>query len=162
MGQVRYRGQGAQLTQVAIFKQIWIRLPKKSFISGLFLREYEGTDLFPSCFAHVLAKGQNKYSLFKYLAKNIALLTPHEHHLLDAGTENQRISYALDIEEKTGGKQTCDWKKLYDLRDELIKEYKEIFPSTFFGIINYKYDPDEVIAKIGPLNKSYFESLDHG
>jgi len=162
MTEIRFPGQGAMLTQMAIFKQVWIHSNKKSFISGLFLRQFEGNDLFINCFAHVLAKGQNKYPYFKYYAKNIALLTPVEHHLLDNGTEEQRINYALDIEEKSNNKNTCDWKKLYELRDELEKEYKKHFPVTFMGIINYKYSPDEVFDIIGQLNAKHFNNLSNG
>lgn len=162
MAEIRYPGQGAQLTQMAIFKQVWMHSDKKSFITGLFLRKYEGTDLFLNCFAHVLAKGQNKYVHFKHYSRNVVLLTDVEHHLLDHGSEEQRINYALDIEEKSGGKNTCDWQKLYDLRDELIKEYKKHFPTTFFGIIGYKYSADEVFEIIGRLNKEYFDNLNDG
>jgi hypothetical protein len=157
MSKIIHRGSGAALTEMAIFKQVWMRSNKRSFISGLHLRGLEGTELFISCFAHVLAKGLNKYPFFRFYAKNLALLEPKEHHLFDNGTEEMRIHYALDIEEKGG---TCDWKKLYDLRDELEKEYKKHFPSTFMGILNYKYDPEEVFKKVGKLNQEYFKSLE--
>ena len=147
--------RGAQLTQVAMFKQIWIHSNKKSMVSNLFLRDFVNTDLFFNCFAHVLAKGQNKYPYFKYYAKNIALLTPGEHALLDQGTEEARISYALDV-------KSADWGPLYDLRDELKKEYKKVFPTTQGGIIGYKYSPLEQTAKIGRLNEKFFKALKKG
>lgn len=159
MSNIKYKGQGAKLTQIMIFRQIWSLSVKKSVISGTFLRDLEGKDMWVNCFAHVLAKGQNKYPYFRYYAKNIALISPKEHHLLDNGTEDQRIAYAKEIEKKTNGRCKVDWQKLYDLRDELEKEYKKHFPATFMGIINYKYSPEEVLEKVGKLNAKYFESL---
>jgi hypothetical protein len=152
-------GRGSQITQIAIFKQIWMVSNKRSFISGLFLREFLNTDLFINCFAHVLAKGQNQYPYFKYYARNIVLLTPGEHALLDQGTEEARISYSLNIEERTKGKSTADWQKLYALRDDLKKEYDKMFPTRIGLVIGYKYSPEEQMAKIGMANKKYFESI---
>jgi hypothetical protein len=73
-------------------------------------------------FAHVLAKGKNKYPKFATYDKNIVLLTFHEHHLYDNGTEQQRNDYAAQVAAQ-GGK--CDWQKLYDIREDLLKEYAE-------------------------------------
>lgn len=147
-----YPGQGAHLTQTLIFKQIWQMSNKKSFVSGLFLRSYVNTDFFPNCFAHVLPKGQNQYPYFKYYAKNIVLLTPGEHGLLDQGTEEARISYALDV-------KSANWQPLYDLRKDLEMEYKRAFPTRRGLVIGYKYSAAEQMAKIGLMNKRYFESL---
>ncbi len=152
-------GQGARLTQIALFKEIWIRSDKRSYITGLHLREFQSTPLFLNCFAHVLAKGQNKYPRFKYLAANIVLLTPAEHALLDQATEEARISYALDIEQRTRGTQTAEWDKLKDLEEKLKKLYKEKFPHTYANIIGYKYSPEEEMAIVGTFNKQYFRSL---
>lgn len=145
-------GQGARLTQVALWKQIWIHSNKRSFLSGMHLREYLDTALFANCFAHVLAKGQNQYPYFKYLASNIILLTPGEHALLDQGTEESRISYELDV-------PSADWSKVYKLRDELKKLYKKKFPSTRHNILQYRYSPEEIMAVVGYLNKKYFDAL---
>ena len=143
---------GQHLAQSAIFKQIWMLSDKKSFVSGLYLRDFMKTELAYNCFAHVLAKGMNQYPHFKYYARNIVLLTPGEHALLDQGTEEARISYALDV-------KSANWQRLYDLRDELKEEYKKVFPTRRGLIIGYKYSPEEVVAKVGLLNKKYFESL---
>jgi len=149
----------AKLTQIMLFRYLWNNTPKKSFVSGLWLREYEGTELWLSIFAHVLAKGENKYPYFKWYAKNIALLTPFEHHLHDNGTEEQRINYSLDIEEKSGGKNTADWGKLKRLEEELKQEYKKYFPTTKGLIIGYKYDPDEVKEIVGRLNVEFWNEI---
>ena len=149
----------SELAERTIFEVIWKTRPRKSFISGSILRDMEQTPFFYNCFAHILAKGQNKYPYFKHLYKNIQLLTPHEHHLLDNGTEEQRISYSLDIEERSGGKITADWAKLKALEEELKKEYKHYFPSTRGLMIGIKYNLAEVGAIIGMLNERYMESL---
>ena len=143
---------GQHLTQQIIFKQLWMRSNKKSFVSDLFLRKYMATELAYNCFAHVLAKGQNQYPYFKYYARNIVLLTPGEHALLDQGTEEARISYALDV-------KSANWQRLYDLREDLKEEYKKVFPTRRGLVIGYKYSPEEVMVKIGHLNQKYFESL---
>lgn len=153
-------GKGAKQTEKILFERIWMRSGKRSEISGLHLRQYRGKDMWYSCFAHILAKGQNKYHHFKFLAANIMLMDPHEHHLYDHGTEEQRISYALDLEQKTKGRGTADWQKLKDRKEELEKLYEKHFPSTFSGILNYKYSPDEVFKVVGELNRIYFEALD--
>lgn len=152
-------GQGSKLTQVMLFKQIWLMSNKKSFVSGIFLRDYFGTDLFLNLFAHVLPKAENKYPYFKYYARNIVLLSPGEHALWDQGTEEARISYALEVEERTGGKSTADWAKLKALEEDLKAEYKKVFPTTIGMIIGVKYTPEEVFAKIGELNKKYWLTL---
>ena len=71
--------------------------------------------------AHVLAKGQNKYPKFKFYKKNVVLLTEYEHQLYDQGTIAQRQQYA-EYCQQNGTK--CNWQKLFDLVEELKKEYK--------------------------------------
>ena len=152
-------GHGARITQVALFRRVWNASNKRSELTGLHLRQYEGTEMWFSCFAHILAKGQNQYSHMKYYAGNIFLLTPEEHFLFDQGTEEKRISYALDIEERTGGSQTAEWDKLKDKKEKLKMLYKEKFPYSYKNIVAYKYSPEEVMAIIGNLNKQYSEAL---
>lgn len=156
---IKNPGSGASLTLSMLFRQVWMASNKRSLVTGLFLRGYLNTELWPNCFAHVLAKGQNRYPYFRFYAKNIALLTPGEHALYDNGTEEARINYSLDVEERTGGKSTADWQKLYDLRDELLKEYDKYFPRTKGMLIGYKYSPEEQIAIVSTLNQKYFESI---
>jgi hypothetical protein len=105
-------GMGAHLTQTMIFKQLWLYSNKKSFVSGLYLREFMNTPYFFNCFSHVLAKGMSKYPYFKYYARNIVLLTPGEHALLDHDDEAHRIKYAEE--------HNVTWEPLYELRDSLI------------------------------------------
>jgi len=152
-------GEGAHLTQIMLFKQLRLLSSKKSFVSGIFLREYFGTDLFLNLFAHILPKAQNKYPYFKYYARNIVLLSPGEHGLWDQGTEEARIAYSLEIEAATGGRAKADWDKLKALEVSLKEEYKKVFPTTIGMIIGVKYSPEEVMAKIGKLNRQYWEEL---
>jgi hypothetical protein len=149
----------SQVSEIVIFKLLWGILPRKSFITGLWLREFENTPFFFSMFCHVLAKGQNKYPYFKHYMRNIVLLTPLEHHLYDNGTADQRISYALEVEEASGGKITADWGRIEALRQDLLKEYREHFPTTRGLLIGYKYDLNEQQKIIGMLNKKYIDDL---
>lgn len=98
-----------------LFEALWAIRPHVSFISGLPVNAISTT------FAHVLAKGQGKYPKFKLFDKNIVFLTIEEHHLFDNGSHTQRGNYTrrMKIEYGVG----VDWKKLYDLKEELIKEY---------------------------------------
>lgn len=149
----------SEFAELQLFKYIWHKSNKRSFISGLVLRDFEGTDLWHNMFMHVLPKGQNKYPHFKYYGRNIILGTPNEHHLLDNGTEDQRISYALDVEEKSGGKNTADWAKVKALEEELKLEYKKNFPTTKGILIGYKYTIWDVQEIVGKLNKVFFDNL---
>lgn len=109
-----------------MFDEIWEEREEddgghKSYISGLSVDQHHGTKFYPNLFAHVLAKGLNKYPKFKLYKPNIMLLTPGEHRLLDHGSEEQRINYELKMSQQG---VTVDWQKLYDLQDQLKEEYK--------------------------------------
>jgi len=149
----------SKIAESTIFHILWKIRPQKSFLTGMWLRNFEGTPLWYNCFAHVLAKGQNKFPHFRHYMKNIVLLTPGEHALLDQGTEESRISYALDVEERTGGKGTADWAKLKALEDELRAEYKKYFPTTRGMMVGVKYNLMEVGSIVGMLNEKYIQSL---
>jgi len=95
----------------------------------------------------------------KYYYKNIVLMTPLEHHLYDFGTEEQRIHYALELEEKSKGKVTADWQALKDLEDELKVEYRKYFPTTRGLMVGQKYNLTEQQMIVGMLNERYMESL---
>jgi len=148
-------GDGAALTQKLLFRQIWLYSNKRSIVSGLPLSQYVNTPFFFSCFAHILAKGMNKYPYYKFLAKNIALVSPSEHHLYDNDTEEQRTRYCSEV-------KTANWQPLYDLQEELKQEYKKVFPTTIGMMIGYKYSPEEVMARVGLMNKKFFEKLVQG
>jgi DNA-directed RNA polymerase subunit RPC12/RpoP len=99
-----------------MFEMIWNEREHKSFLTEQSLEGYFGHESWFALFAHVLSKAQNKYPKFKLYKKNIVLLTPFEHHLLDHGTEKQREDYAKEY--------NCDWNKIYKLKEELKNEYK--------------------------------------
>ena len=99
-----------------IFEEIWQERDKKSFLSGVDLRLFE--DKWVNLFAHVLAKGKAKYPKFKLYKKNIILLTPQEHMLLDHGTKEMRKKYAEEY--------LVDWSRIQLLKLELIEEYKNL------------------------------------
>jgi len=64
------------------------------------------------CFAHILPKG--KYTKFKLNPENILVVHPEVHHLIDAGTQDQR--------DATG----WDFSPFYDKRKELLKLYNKL------------------------------------
>jgi len=145
------------MTQIMMFRHLWTILPQKSFLTGVWLRDLKGTPLFLNCFAHVLSKAQNKYPYFKTYYRNVVLLSPFEHALLDQGSEEQRISYSAEVEAASGGKNRADWAKLEALRAELLAEYKKYFPSHKGLLIGIKYSPDEVRDTITILNSRFLE-----
>lgn len=120
---VRKRSQITKRPKVsgerAMFDSIWDSRDRVSYLSGRGLERYGGTELYLNMFAHVLSKSQSKYPKFKLLEKNIILLTPREHHLLDHGTEAQREAYTND--------SGCSWDRIWALRAELEKEYIELY-----------------------------------
>lgn len=69
--------------------------------------------LFINQFAHLLNK--KKYPKYRLRKENILPLTPHEHQLLDFGTQKQRKDYAETVE--------CDWDIVYDKIEQLKKLY---------------------------------------
>jgi len=110
--------------EASVFHQIWQDREHVSFISGLPLDHLEGQDLWYSIFAHVLAKGQNKYPKFKLYPKNIQMITPYEHHIFDNGTVEDEQEYYITMYRKHG--IFVDWNKLRALAEELKQEYKSL------------------------------------
>jgi hypothetical protein len=140
-------------SQGVLFKQLWIMSNRRSFLSGLWLRDHVGGPQFPAMFAHMLPKGQNQYPHFGLYVKNVRLLTPTEHGLLDQGTEEERIAYSKEV-------KTADWSRITDLQEELKEEYKKYFPATYSGIINYKYSPEEVGEILGKINREFWLEME--
>jgi len=127
---------------------------KRSFVSGKLISITEGSELWFSLFAHVLAKNQGKYPYFKLYLKNIILLLPIEHTLLDQGSGKNRIDYA-----KRNLPKKVDWGRIDVLRDELIEEYHDTFPKrSQLGMI-YKYGLEDIAYKVDPLNEAYIKGL---
>lgn len=87
----------------AVFQNIWDKRPHKSQISGERISEAKAIN-----FLHVLAKGQNKFPLFKLEEENIVLGTEEEHFIWD----NAR--HLIPPNHK-------GWKKLLE-KESLLKE----------------------------------------
>jgi len=105
-------------SQKEMFEDIWIQTSGTkgdmySTISGIKLTELYGTDMWYSCFAHILDKG--KYPRYKLNPENIMLVTPYEHFLIDQGTNKLRKEY-----EK---KKHCSFDIFYKKREELLSLY---------------------------------------
>ena len=147
----------SEVAQTMIFKTLWDRLPSKSFISGLWLREYVRTPLWKNCFLHVLSV--KEYPYMRYYFGNIVLCTPGEKSLYEQASEEERISYALDIEEKSKGRSTANWDGVKSLQSDLIAQYKKSFPATRGMIVGYRYSLEEQQAIIGRLNKEFWDSF---
>jgi len=98
-----------KMKELDLFKEIWLERIHYSELTGKPLSFYQ----WHSQFAHILPKG--KYPEARLDKENIILLTPEEHSLYDAGTEDQRIRYA----QKNG----TSWDKLYKKRDKLKNKY---------------------------------------
>ena len=149
--------RASETTMMLIRKIIWERTPNRSIISGLWLRSYVKTPLFPNCFINVLPV--REYPMFKYYTKGIVLVTPGEAGLWMQGTTEERIQYALDFEEQSKGKSTANWNILAQLELELLTEYRKYFPITYKGIVNYHYSLAEIEAIVGHLNKEFWDSF---
>lgn len=147
----------SEIAQRMIFNTLWDYSSKKSLISGLWLRRYEDTPLWPNCFLHILSV--DKFRYFKYYLGNIILLTPGERGLWLQGTEEERIQYALDIEDNTKGIYTADWDKIKSLEVELLLDYKKYFPSTVGMVIGYQYSLHKQKEIIGNLNAKFISEL---
>jgi hypothetical protein len=146
-----------EAAQIVIFKTLWDRLPNKSFISGLWLRSYTHTPLWMNCFCYVLPT--TKYHYLKYYFGNIILCTPGEKGLWEQATEEERISYALDLEEKSRGKSTANWDAVKEMEIELKILYQKYFPITYKGIINYHYPLEYQKKILNKLNKDFWNSF---
>jgi hypothetical protein len=104
---------------IDIFDEIWHERERKCFVTGVDLSWAYGTYFYVNCFAHVLAKGKNKYPKYKRLKENIVLVTPSVHMLYDNGVF-ERI---IEFEKNTG----CSFRPLFELEKKLHERYVEEF-----------------------------------
>lgn len=138
-----------------VFKMAWQIYPRKSIITGLWLRDFENSELFMNVFTHVLDK--REYQYFRHFIGNIRLTTPLENAAWTSGDEKDRISYCQEVENQFGGKIRADWSKIEGLVDDLKKLYAESFPYTHKGIVGYHYSLDEQLKILAVLNKKYLD-----
>ncbi|MBK5202148.1 MAG: hypothetical protein JJE45_00300 [Prolixibacteraceae bacterium] len=149
--------RASEVAETLIFQEIWKRVPNKSFVSGLWLRDFYRTPLWKNCFLNIIPV--KDYPNFRFYCGNIVLLTPGERALYLQCTPESLIHYALDIEERTGGKATANWKAIDDLKAELLVIYKKHFPFTYKHIIGYKYPMRDVELIVGHLNAEFWDSF---
>ncbi len=147
----------SDVLETVLFKTIWDRMSPRSFITGFWLRSYACSPLWKNCFMRVLPVKDYKY--FASYFGNIVLCTPGEKALYEQASEEERISYALDVEEKSRGKGTADWQAVKDLAEELKVLYKQNFPSTRGIMVNYSYSLEEQQKILGKLNREFWENF---
>ena len=111
------RSKGSSLKRKAtgeaeVFRKIWGARKRVSFLSNRSVAHIEeGSSFWYNLFAHLLPK--RKYKSLRLEPKNIIILHPEEHSLLDQGTEEQREAYAE--------KWRCDWGKVYREREKMLQ-----------------------------------------
>jgi len=149
--------KASDVAQTMIFKVIWSRLPSKSFISGLWLRTFVNTPLWMNCFTYILPP--DKYRYFKFYMGNVILTTPGERGLYMDGTEEDRIAYALDLEEKSRGASSANWSAVRELEEDLKVLYKKHFPSTRGMFLNYTYTLEDQEKIVGKLNREFWRDF---
>lgn len=99
--------------QVSMFEALWEQAKDEKGnvicqFTGEKLNRFYGTDMWYSCFAHVLPKG--RYTYWKLNPINICIVFPLFHQLIDQGTARQR-------------EQHPDWK--WGLWYQKVAEMKE-------------------------------------
>lgn len=106
--------------QVEMFNDIWqlnsVNGTRYSQISNKPINIAQHSKLWYSCFAHVLPKGL--YPKFRLYPKNIMLVLPIEHTLIDFGTEEQRKEYEVQ--------NNCSFSIFYKLKELLKIEYRNL------------------------------------
>lgn len=138
-------------SEFAAFKTLWSYMDHRSYLSGLYLRDFYAGPYHLNMFAHVLPKAKNKFPHFRYYMRNIILLTPSEHALLDEGTQEQRESYSKLVPE-------ADWDRIDKLRADLLSEHNSLFPKMQ-GIIIMRYNKDDVRVVIRKLNAIFLSKI---
>jgi hypothetical protein len=104
-----------------VFFKIWSESNKTSFVTGKILSDPINARAW--YFSHVLAKGKAKYPMFKYYAKNIVLKEFAEHE-----TWEYKQSTIID---------NPKWKHVFELKEELLKEYAEHLKLFQEGYVEY-------------------------
>ena len=95
--------------ELQIMRGMWDSMKEhKSFINGEPIYEFNVRN-----FAHVLAKGKNKFPKFKLNPNCIRLLTFKQHDMWDNGLRSEL-------------KQLPEWNKMFELEDELKEQYKKL------------------------------------
>ena len=116
------------MTEKQIFDEIIATREHKSFISGVGLDEHLASILCYSCCAHIIPKKGHlqldfpnkaaRENLLRLNPDNIVLITPHEHFLIDQGTQYQRDAYEKE--------HNCSFSKFYEKKEELLLYIKGV------------------------------------
>ena len=96
--------------ELDMFNHIWEERSHICEFTGEDLERFYGTDLWFSCFLHVLPKG--RFPLFKLNSMNVRLGFPLFHQVVDSGTEEDRLLYPQ-----------WNFKKWDKLTQEMKEEY---------------------------------------
>jgi predicted DNA-binding protein YlxM (UPF0122 family) len=104
-----------------VFFKIWSESNKTSFVTGKILSDPINARAW--YFSHVLAKGQAKYPMFKYYAKNIVLKEFKEHEIWEY--------------KQSGIIDNPLWNHVFKLKEELLEEYKEHLKLFKQGCVEY-------------------------
>lgn len=96
--------------ELDMFNYIWETRPHVCEFTGERLEQFHGTDLWYSCFLHVLPKG--KFPLFKLNSENVRLGFPAFHTIIDQGTEADRAKHP-----------EWDFRHWDELHQEMKEEY---------------------------------------
>lgn len=105
-------------SQIDLFTWLWNEAKNKKGevickYTGEKLNKYFGTELWLSCFAHILSKG--RFTYFRHNPKNVAIVLPDFHHVVDQGTSLDRINHP-------------EWDfQAWDQRKEELKIEYELF-----------------------------------
>jgi hypothetical protein len=98
------------------FLKVWVYWKGKDFLTG---KVHKLEFIKAGNFAHLLSKGKHEY--FRYYPKNIVIIDLMAHFVIDHGSLRQLIKDRI-----WSGKETKQaWKKLFKLREELLREYEE-------------------------------------
>jgi endogenous inhibitor of DNA gyrase (YacG/DUF329 family) len=107
-----------------VFRDIWeskTPIERVSFVTGKVLSDPHNARAW--YFSHVLPKGKAKFPMFKYYKKNIVLKEFNEHELWEIH-QKKIIDNPL-------------WKKVFELKEELLEEYKEHLKLFEQGLVEY-------------------------
>ncbi len=100
-----------------LFQEIWAESNKKCFVTQDDLSSFSNTDMWYSCFAHVLRK--SAFPEFKFNKENIVLLKPEVHDIFDNGYLQQIKKYEKE--------KNCSFLDLFLLEKRLYTQYISLF-----------------------------------
>lgn len=134
----KFNPQGFK-SEIELFEHVW-KDNKVCFVTGNKLEKYYGTDLWISCFAHILRKAKGHYPEFKLYTNNIVLLDIPVHELFDKGSLDKILKF-----EK---KHNVSYKMLFELEKKLFEEYRKEFSEKKRKLRNIV---EEYLSSVSPV-----------